>query len=172
MTGIVGGIGFTGGYSARLLLVAVLVLAGAPLAHAAWENYQRDTLAAAIARFAEISNESEETTRDNSYALFPGESLRVDVVFTGRTRALSEDRRLTIEYWAKSFGVNLAAIRNFENDIEVREGGKTYWLPIQNILIPPLHDEVGKGGRATLFLVLIGRKGRDYVFIVNEFNAL
>ena len=172
MTGIVGGIGFTGRYSARLLLVAVLAVAGASLAHAAWEKYKADTLAAAIARFADISEEPAEIPKDDNYALFPGESLRVDVVFTGRTRALPEDRRLTIEYWAKTFGVDLAAIRTFEKEIEVREGGKAYWLPIQNILIPPLHEEVGKGGRATLFLVLIGRKNKDYVFIVNEFNAL
>lgn len=164
--------GNTGRYSARFLLVAVLAVAGASLAHAAWEDYKPGTLAAAIARFADISKEPAQVPKKDNFALLPGESLRVDAVFTGGTRALPEGRRQTIEFWAKSYGVDLKAVRTFEKEIEVREGDKTYWLPIQNVLIPPLQVEVGNNGRAIFLLRLIGRRNKDYVFIVNEFNAL
>lgn len=171
MTGIADGIVLAGRYPVRLLIVAVLAVAGASLAQAAWKDYKPATLAAAIERYAEASEESEDDSKEDNYALFPGEALLVDVVFTGRMRALPEDRRLVIEFWAKTYGIDLVAIRNYEKEIEVREDGRTYWLPIQKILVPPLRKEVGKNGRANMYARFIGRKNKDYVFLVNEFDG-
>lgn len=162
----------SGQFPARLLLAAVLFVAGASFVRADWEDYKPDTLAAAVAKYAGFGNETNDATTKERYELFPGVPLRVDIVFTGRTRALPDGRRQTIERWAKSFHADIAVVRTIEREIEVREAGETFWLPIQDVLIPYLQDEVGSGGRATLFVRLIGARNKDFVFIVNEFDPL
>lgn len=156
-------------YSTFLFLLAVVF---ASPAHAGWENYKPGTLAATIGQWAETSKEPAEIPSEDQYALLPGQPMRVDVVFTGRTRTLPHERWVTIEFWAKSFGIDLNAVETFEKEIEVREDGKAYWLPIQNVLLPYLKEEVGKNGRVTLLAVFIGRRNKDHMFLVNEFKAL
>ena len=75
-----------------------------------------------------------------------------------------------IKMWGKSSGVNTAA-GNYKKEIKVRENGKTYWLPIQEILVIHLKREVKKNGEVMLFMVYIGTTGKTPIFLVNEFRA-
>jgi hypothetical protein len=58
--------------------------------------------------------------------------MRVRVVFLGRTRAVSNERRLLIAGWARSFRLDTALVQNqYTREVLVREGKRRFWLPVQ-----------------------------------------
>ncbi len=74
--------------------------------------------------------------------------------------------------WRKSLGMDTAMLaKTYKKEIQVRENRLTYWLPVQEILVPHLKREVKKSGEVMLFMVYIGRTGKTPVILVNEFRA-
>ena len=105
--------------------------------------------------------------------LHPGDPLRVTVRYLGKKRNLKAQRGIFIfDMWGKAFGKDREMLaRTFQKEIQVEENGRTYWLPIQNVLLDPLEKEVGKNGTLELWIVYIGAIEKDFVFLVNEFQA-
>ncbi len=99
-----------------------------------------------------------------------GDPFRSTVLFLGKVRSIKPDRRSFIKMWGKSSGVDTAA-GNFKKEIKVRENGKTYWIPIQEILVTHFKREVKRNGEVILFMVYIGTTGKTPIFLVNEFRA-
>jgi len=158
----------------RIALILVIVLLCTTLpgkVWASWNDYDPATLPDITAKHAKyLSNRKvpKGAVAINLYS--KGDPFRSTVLFLGKVRNIKPDRRSLIEMWGKSSGVDTAK-GNFKKEIQVRENGKTYWLPIQEILVAHLKREVKKNGEVMLFMVYIGTTGKSSVFLVNEFRA-
>ncbi len=85
---------------------------------------------------------------------------------------MKPDRRFLVEMWGKSSGMDTAMLaKTYKKEIQVRENSKTYWLPVQEILVSYLKKDVKKNGEVMLFMVFIGTTGEHPIFLVNEFRA-
>jgi hypothetical protein len=91
--------------------------------------------------------------------------------FTGNTRLVSSDVSAFIETWVKSMGHPSAYAEMFQNEIEIRQGSSTYWLPIQQQLVATFLQEVPAGAKVNLYVLLLGALDHKSVFSVSEFNA-
>ncbi len=144
-----------------------------PASGSGWDDYQPATLSGITAKHAgHFSDEDipQGAVVRNFHA--GGDPFRATVVFMGEMRSIGPERNAFIQMWGKASGIDPALLAGtFQKEIEVRENQKTYWLPIQNVLIPHLKKEVGANREATLFVVFIGATERDRVFLVNEFQA-
>jgi hypothetical protein len=91
--------------------------------------------------------------------------------FTGKIRPLQPGTRSLLQKWAKAMGHGQDTAALFASEIEVRQDGVTYWLPIQQMLVEPLQREVAPGSRAHLYILLVGAYEQVPVFAVSEFDA-
>jgi hypothetical protein len=153
------------------ILIGLLCATVTGTAWAGWSDYTPATLSDITAKHAKyLSNRKapKGTVAINLHA--GGDPFRSTVLFLGKVRKIRPDRSSMIDMWGKSSGVDTAA-GNFKKEIQVRENGKTYWLPIQEILVSYIKRDVKKNGEVMLFMVYIGTKGKDPVILVNEFRA-
>ncbi len=109
--------------------------------------------------------------QDMDFHFTPGLPFRSTVRYLGKTRAIQAERLIFIEMWAQSHRMSSIIVEAFEKEILVREEDQSYWLPIQNVLIPHIEKEVKENASVTLFLVFAGAIKNDQVFLVNEFKA-
>jgi hypothetical protein len=150
-------------------LVAALVIALAAPASADFDftAYRPSTLAKVT---AVAEKDHPEPRRDNDLGFHPPEKYRVSVTYRGKKRGVEGHTAIFIESWCKTFSQpHLAAL--FEREIEVTEGGRSYWLPIQESLVEALDEEVKPGAAVELYLVYAGTAGRRQVFLAMEFQA-
>ena len=154
----------------KILLVLLCITIAGP-AWAGWSDYQPTTLADITSKHSKYFSKRKVpkgTLAINLHA--GGDPFRSTVLFLGKIRNIKSERLSMIELWGKSSGINIAT-GNFKKEIKVSENRRTYWLPIQEILVPHLKREVKINGEVILFMVYIGTKGENPVFLVNEFRA-
>jgi hypothetical protein len=96
---------------------------------------------------------------------------RSTVTFAGNTRRLSDDVRSLIRYWRKAMQHPQSYEDLFESEIEVMQGGQTYWMPIQRQLVAPFIAEIQSSSKVTLYVLLMGGIDRTHVFTVSAFEA-
>ena len=138
---------------------------------AGWNDYTPTTLSGITAKHAKYLSNRKVPKGAVATNLHPkGDPFRSTVLFLGKVRSIKPDRRSFIKMWGKSSGVDTAA-GNFKKEIKVRENGKTYWIPIQEILVTHFKREVKRNGEVILFMVYIGTTGKTPIFLVNEFRA-
>ena len=138
---------------------------------AGWDDYDPATLSDITAQYT--SHLSHRKAPKGVVAInlhAGGVPFRSTVLFLGKVRNIKPERSSLIEMWGKSSGVDTAR-GNYKKEIQVREKKKTYWLPIQDVLVSHLKREVKKNGEVMLFMVYIGTTGKTPVFLVNEFRA-
>ncbi len=99
----------------------------------------------------------------------PIEKLRVRVVWTGRVRTMTGFKQDFVARWCK---YNFPQVADqVRREIEVLEGGRVRWLPIQEILVPALAAEVRPGGELDVYVVWFGAANAEFAYLVNEFQA-
>ncbi|MDH3256729.1 MAG: hypothetical protein OEM27_03860 [Nitrospinota bacterium] len=136
-----------------------------------WDDYDPATLSDITAQYTSHLSASKSPKGAVTLNLHAGgEPFRSTVLFLGKVRNIQPDRSSLIEMWGKSLGIDTAR-GNYKKEIQVREKNKTYWLPIQEILVSHLKREVKKNGEVMLFMVYIGTTGKTPVFLVNEFRG-
>lgn len=157
-----------------VLLVLPLILAFAGVSLAGWDDYRTSSISAITAKHKSHFNNSNIPKDAPVLNIHPaGDPFRTSVIYLGKTRPIKVSRREFIGIWEKSAGIKTVKLNGmFNNEIQVREGDTTYWLPIQNVLIPHLTKEVKTNGQVTLFVRFIGTNQGDWVFLINEFQAL
>ena len=149
-----------------LLVVAVVLVTSQRLSsEQGWSRYQEATLA--------------NVTADNNYLMegdysvvgkaFP---LKVKMGYTGEIREINPDKKHLIEMWVKSFSVDPKIAERFQKEILFLENGTMYWLPVQTELIPAFQEELKTGDCIWLFVQLWGSAKKQFVFVVNEFQAI
>ncbi|MDH5763365.1 MAG: hypothetical protein OEZ51_10310 [Nitrospinota bacterium] len=154
--------------------VALLWIAATGAAWAGgWNDYKPANLSDSMARYALEFKEAGFQKGAVNINIHPGDPLRVTVRYLGNQRELDARRgTLIVDMWGKSLRMDREMLaRTFQKEIEVEENGRTYWLPIQDALLPPLEKEVGRNGAVELWVVFIGAIEKDMVFLVNEFQA-
>lgn len=130
-----------------------------------YSAYRPTSLAAAIAEH--------ERADGADYVIEAGAfKYRVTATYTGRHRETNTKVRELIRHWVKALRHPEKFETFFDHEVEVESGGQTYWLPIQNPLVPSFATEVKDGTAAQLYIMLIGAVGDHWVFIINEFEAL
>jgi hypothetical protein len=153
------------------ILIGLLCATVTGTAWAGWNDYTPATVSDITAKHAKyLSNRKapKGTVATNLHA--GGDPFRSTVLFLGKVRNIRPDRSSMIEMWGKTSKIDTAA-GNYKKEIQVRENGKTYWLPIQEILVSYFKRDVKNNGEVMLFMVYIGTKGKNPIFLVNEFRA-
>lgn len=155
------------------LLVFPLILAFAGVSLAGWDDYRTSSISAMTAKHKSHFNNSNIPKGAPVLNFHPaGDPFRASVIYLGKTRPIKVSREEFIGMWGHSAGIETAKLNGvFKNEIQVREGDTTYWLPIQGVLIPYLTKEVKTNGQITLFVRFIGTNLGDWIFLVNDFQA-
>ena len=152
-----------------LILIALLCTTLTGTAWAGWNDYDPATLAQITKKHAKYLSKRKAVATN----LHPkGDPFRSTVLYLGKVRNIKPDRRSLIKMWGKSSKLNTAKLaKDYKKEIKVRENGKTYWIPTQEILVIHLKRDVKKNGEVMLFLKYIGVNGKTPTFLVVEFRA-
>ena len=96
--------------------------------------------------------------------------VRVSVV--GKSMPLEVPVADLLDRWARALRHPPEVRALFAHSVLVREGNDSYWIPIQEPLLPSLEAEVKPDGLADIFIMRIGSIRSGPVFVINEFQAV
>jgi hypothetical protein len=96
---------------------------------------------------------------------------RTAVVFTGNHRNTIDESRDFIENWVTALGLPAEYKKMFPFEVEVKQGDKLYWLPIQKSLVQPFAAEVMPGSSVLTYIMTAGAINQRPIFLMNEFQA-
>jgi hypothetical protein len=132
-----------------------------------WEQYQpRD--------FQEIVNNSAIalTGSEPNYISIELSRSRVQAVYTGQSRPVSEARAALISAWFDANQADKMYKKLFATEWLFLENGKEYWLPVQATASEYMTTEFENGENVTLLVVLLGAHREDdkldWLFVVND----
>jgi len=139
---------------ALLMLGSLHAVAQEPLASyksrsiAEIAELNRTTVNAAAKRWKE-DDETELLGTDPLYS-------KVDLLFQGAARPISEGRKKLIAGWGKQVKLDKKTTDLYVNELKFSEDGKDYWLGIPNSLIPSIAGKVKKGESVSLYVTYTG----------------
>jgi hypothetical protein len=144
-----------------LAILAAIALAAPP--GAGREAYRPTTLARALERCRERAAGGDVALARDGYL--------VHAVLVGPRRPVPAERRSFIARWTRSAGVRPGAASLYAEEVLVREGSLSAWLPVQAPVASRIEKELRPGDAADLQLLWAGASGGDCVFLLNEFEA-
>ena len=156
-----------------LILIALLCTTFTGTAWAGWNDYDPATLSQITAKHAKYSSKRKVPKGAVVTNLHSnGDPFRSTVLYLGKVRSMKRDRRSFIKMWGESAKKNTAKLaKTYKKEILVRENSKTYWIPIQEILVIHLKRDVKKNGEVMLFMKYIGTIGKNPISLIEEFRA-
>jgi len=95
---------------------------------------------------------------------------RVPCCYTNVQRPISEKKKTIIKLWMETLKIDPKLASLYQQEIQVTEGTRTHWIPIQEQLFPFINKELVKNDPVELFILLIGTIKSDFVFIATEFH--
>ncbi|WP_420628102.1 hypothetical protein [Candidatus Leptofilum sp.] len=104
---------------------------------------------------------------------------QVEVIYTGEFREIDPVKQFLIETWGGTISPEVGeSIKGaFQQEVLVVEVENEYWIPVQEVLVPFMKDELEPGDEALIFILWVGANilnaetPPDRVFILNEFRA-
>ena len=160
-------------YLSVIVMVFALFASHAPArGQSSWDTYKPRKLQDIVKQHSD----SKLIEGENTNLIFTGDNFpsRVKVIYTGKTRKITEKRKEHIDGWVKSYGLKPEIAAMFETELLFIEDSVEYWLPVQKQVIPYFEKELKAGETVTLFTVWIGAKKIsaqwDWIFLVNEFE--
>jgi hypothetical protein len=99
------------------------------------------------------------------------QKYKVVARYTGNHRAISAASLELIRKWSLGLHEGAETAELFAHEIEVTADGVHYWLPIQNPLVEAFDAEVLPDRKVTLYIMYVGARQSEKVFVVNEFLA-
>lgn len=104
---------------------------------------------------------------------FYRERLRVKARLSEYPREISEGAKKVLEYYFKSFGLNLEHLKLFTYELKLEESGYSFLLVFQKQLIPYLKKESKPGDFVSLYVLLgiYAIENKMTILLVNEFAA-
>jgi len=162
-----------------LAALSIFLLAGYAFAQEQefpWHLYEPNTL-----RGVEKENEADATKyKDKGQLVFTkGRPYRVSVVYAGRSRPVSKERKDVLKLWMQAYGVDEDRyFKLYENEFLFTEDGAEFWLPVQTPVSKYFDRELTKGEKVELFVQFVGGKrgnesnAVDWIFLVNEFQKI
>ena len=151
----------------RILLLLVLALATVASAEDFDQAAYRSADLAEVAAMQkeEIGPESVTYWLDAAHPKYAA-----TVSYTGRSRLIDAGIESLILRWVKAMGHPDRYNEMFKIEVEVRHGLGTYWMPIQDSLVPPWREEMSEGDRAEVQVLLLGAYERAPVFTIAGFE--
>ena len=100
---------------------------------------------------------------------------KVEVVFTGQSRPISEARKTFIKTWLETLRSDQKGLAElYEREYLYKEGADEYWLATSKPVTKYFEKELKPGDKMDLYLISIGAyrsKGEiDCVLLVEEFQ--
>ncbi|MDA0245172.1 MAG: hypothetical protein OT477_17285 [Chloroflexi bacterium] len=102
---------------------------------------------------------------------------RVRVIFTGDFRATSGLRLEGIKIWLATFAPQLTAEEAaliFGQEVRIIEENQEYWLPVQNVLVPLMEQELAVGDEFEVLITWMGatitNNQIERIYLVNAFE--
>jgi hypothetical protein len=141
-----------------------------PLPAFVWESYVPRT-------FPEILNSQTMALAGSepSYLSLDLHRSRVQVVYTGESRPVSEKRAALISAWFTANQADGRYKKLFNNEWLFMADGKEYWLPVQATAADYMSQEFQAGDPVTVLVVLLGasrdRSRLDWLYVVNDVLA-
>lgn len=94
----------------------------------------------------------------------------INCIFTKDLREINPNKIEFIQIWGKTLGhPEFANLYKYE--FQVRQGGKDYWIPIQDPLLPYMGNELKIGQQFDLYIILAGTVKDEWVFLATEFST-
>ena len=153
----------------KLLLALALVFAAAPAPAAAADEF--DHASYKPAQLADVAAGMEIDPRANYWLDASHAKYRAEVTFTGAIRPIAPGVKQLITYWAKALQHPESVPAVFNHEVRVIQAGRTYWMPIQDVLLAPWREEMRAGSEAEVYVLLMGAFERAPVFTVASFSA-
>lgn len=133
-------------------------------------------------KFANFPDSFSKLTGTNSSTLTPLGTFNIfpvwqpfaaTVEYSAMLRPLNNERAMLIWQLSSSFGDD-RLVDVYKQELLVREGESEYWMPIQDVLIPFLEEELIKGQQITIYArmpaILFSQNGPEFIFLINEFH--
>jgi hypothetical protein len=131
--------------------------------------YQRSTIPDILARHA--ATECRPAAPREFVLSAHAYKYRIITTFSRELRPLSEDTKEFLRRYGTSFEWNQAVIQAYRREFLVTDGGREYWVPVQEALLPVMGDELKKGQRFELYVAVLGATHQRCVFVATEFDA-
>jgi hypothetical protein len=98
---------------------------------------------------------------------------RSEVVFTGKSRPLIENRRAFLKWWTGMLGYGEHYASLYQTEYLYKEGDKEFWLPTETPITKYFDKELKAGDKMILFMISAGgfrdTNGIDCVVLVEEY---
>ena len=105
---------------------------------------------------------------------------RIPVIYTGEFRDIDPIKQFIIESWGATIspevGENIKGA--FLQEVLVVESDTEYWIPVQELLVPFIENELNPGDDMMIYVLWVGASIADAdtppipVFILNEFQTI
>lgn len=147
------------------MLLGLSLLCRAPITTGTDFNHD----AYAPRKLAEVAADMQIDPRAQIYIDVALPKISTDVVFTGNHRRTAENVVRLIDAWVRALRLPTEYASMFSFEVEMRQDGEVYWMPIQNQLLQGFVDDVRPGTSITLRAMLIGAENHVPVFVINAF---
>jgi hypothetical protein len=94
----------------------------------------------------------------------------VSCQYSDRQRPISKIKKNVIKLWLETLDIDPKLGSLYDHEIQVTDGNRTHWIPIQKQLIPCINRELVKNDPIVLFIMLIGKVDSEFVLIATEFE--
>ncbi len=134
-----------------------------------FDAYQRSS-------FAEIKTSHSvdllKTSRSSEYVISAATfKYRIPVIFSKQLRTITADNQAVIKAWQTTLRVPDDFINLYRQEFKVVFGKDTYWIPVQEELLPAMGSELHEGDTFELYVIVIGAIKDRLVFLTTEFKS-
>ncbi|HQO20067.1 MAG TPA: hypothetical protein PK747_08430 [Acidobacteriota bacterium] len=152
-----------------LILIIALLIAGFSMGLFAqdWDRYKDNTVKEIISTAAKDYVLKDDYTIDALPVPF-----RAKVEYLGKHRVPSPEKMKVVNMWliAHSQDPNFAGIYN--NEVLVKEGGKKYWVLVQDSLFKEMEEILRKGDSFWIYAQLWGAAKKKFVVLVFSWEEM
>ncbi len=135
------------------------------------QGYQFVELPAFVAKTLKDHPDLAKREGGQDTATFHGmERIRFPATWTGQKRPLAGFKAEVVQKWLAQNAPSMKAA--FRQEIQVKDGDREVWVPIQETLLPFLAKEVKAGKQVGIYAVFMGSANEELILLVNEFKPL
>lgn len=111
-------------------------------------------------------------SQNNGYAVTTSTSkYRMLITFSKELRKINPNNKKIISAWQKSLRIPVEFVERYQQEFKVVLDKETYWIPVQETLLPYMGSELHSGDKFELYIILIGAINNKLVFLTTEFKS-
>lgn len=93
------------------------------------------------------------------------------VIFSKELREITPDNKTVIAAWQNALRVPDDFVNRYRHEFKVVFGKETYWIPVQEELLPQMGSELLPGDKFELYVIVIGAIKNRLVFLMTQFKS-